>query len=73
MWSFQKRTKMGHTFRKEKSFDERKDNKPKKRWNAEIERKHNKNQSIIDVLYEDDDEIEYEDDYVDEVQYNKKK
>ena len=64
---------MGHTFRKEKSFDERKDNKPKKSWNAEIDRKYSKNQSVIDVLYEDDYDIEYEDNYVDEVQYNKKK
>ena len=64
---------MGHTYRKEKSFDDSKTNKPKKRWTADHERKQNKNHRVIDVLYEDDDYIEYEDNYVDEVQYNKKK
>lgn len=64
---------MGHTYRKEKSFDERHDNKPKKRRNADQERKINKNQKYIDVIYEDDDDIEYEDEYVDNVQYSRKK
>lgn len=66
---------MGHTYRKEKSFDDSKTNKPKKRWNADHERKQNKNQRIIDVLYEDDDTIEYEDEYEEDwpVQYNRKK
>jgi hypothetical protein len=66
---------MGHTYRKEKIFDERKDNKPKKRWNAEVERKSNKNHKAIDVLYEDDEFIEYEDEYEEDqqVQYNRKK
>lgn len=64
---------MGHTYRKEKSFDERFDNKPKKRRNADHDRKSNKNQNFIDVIYEDDDDIEYEDDYVEQVQYSRKK
>jgi hypothetical protein len=66
---------MGHTYRKEKIFDERKDNKPKKRWNAEVERKSNKNHRVIDVLYEDDDIIEYEDEYEEDqqIQHNRKK
>lgn len=66
---------MGHTYRKEKIFDERKDNKPKKRWSAEIERKSNKNHKAIDVLYEDDEFIEYEDEYEEDqqVQHNRKK
>lgn len=64
---------MGNTYRKERSFDERHDNKPKKRRHAEQERKFNKNQNLIDVIYENDDDIEYEDDYVDEVQYGRQK
>jgi hypothetical protein len=64
---------MGNTYRKEKSFDERRDNKPKKVHNAEYQRKINKNKKFIDVVYEDDEDIEYEDDYVDSVQYNTKK
>lgn len=64
---------MGNTYRKEKSFDERYDNKPKKRRTYDQERKINKNQKLIDVIYEDDDEIEYEDEYVDNVQYSRKK
>jgi hypothetical protein len=64
---------MGNTYRKEKSFDERRDNKPKKIHIADYQRKNNKNQRLIDVIYEDDDNIEYEDDYVDTVQYNTKK
>lgn len=64
---------MGNTYRKEKSFDERRDNKPKKFRNADHERKLNKNQNLIDVIYEDDADIEYEDEYVDSVQYNTKK
>jgi len=65
---------MGNTYRKEKTFDEKRDNKPKKRWNAEVERKTNKNQNFIDVIYEDDEYIEYEDEYDDqELQHNRKK
>lgn len=64
---------MGNTYRREKSFDERRDNKPKKLRNADTDRKINKNQNLIDVIYEDDDDIEYEDEYVDKVQYGRKK
>lgn len=64
---------MGNTYRKEKSFDERRDNKPMKHRNADHDRKINKNQNFIDVIYEDDNDIEYEDEYVDKVQYSRKK
>jgi hypothetical protein len=74
LWSLSKSIKMGHTYRKEKTFDEKRDNKPKKRWHAEVERKTNKNQNFIDVIYEDDEFIEYEDEYDDQkFQHNRKK
>lgn len=63
---------MGNTYRKEKSFDERRDNKPKKRLNADYNRKDNKN-NFIDVAYEDDQDIEYEDEYDNTIQHNTKK
>lgn len=63
---------MGHTYRKERSFDERRG--AKKRVSAEVNRKHNKNHRLTDVLYEDDEEIDFEDDYeFEEIQYNKQK
>jgi hypothetical protein len=63
---------MGNTYRKERSFDERRSSK--KRVAAEVDRKYNKNHRLTDVIYEDDEDIEFEDEYeFEEVQYNRKK
>lgn len=49
---------MGYTYKKEKSFDDR---NSKKRMTAEIQRKQNKHNKVRDVLYEDGDDIEFDD------------
>jgi hypothetical protein len=50
---------MGNTYRKERSFDDRRNNK--KRVAADVDRKHNKNHRLADVVYEDEDDIEFDD------------
>lgn len=63
---------MGRTFTREKTFDDNR-GKGKKRLIADRQRKENKNR-IVDVVYEDDDDIEFEDEYeTDYVQHNKQK
>jgi len=65
---------MGNTYRKEKVLDERTSNKPRKRLSADVDRKQNKNQRLIDIIYEDDDLIDFEDEYESgTIQHNKKK
>lgn len=69
---------MGNTYRKEKSFDEWSNNRSKKHKTAEQQRKTTKNQRLIDIVYEDDDEIDFEDEYgddyePDDVQHNQQK
>lgn len=62
---------MGRTFTREKNFDER--GKGKKRLIADRQRKENKNK-IIDVVYEDDEDIEIEDEYeFEQIQHYKPK
>jgi hypothetical protein len=74
LWISSKIFDMGNTYRKEKVLDERNSNKPRKRWSADIDRKQNKNQRLIDVVYEDDEFIDFEDEYESgPVQHNKKK
>ena len=64
---------MGNTYRKEKVLDERTSNKPRKRLSADVDRKQNKNQRLIDIIYEDDDLIDFEDEYESgTIQHNKK-
>lgn len=63
---------MGRTYQKERSFDERRNTK--KRATAEVDRKYNKNHRLMDVIYEDDDDIDFEDEYeIEEFQHNKQK
>ena len=74
LWIFSKIFDMGNTYRKEKVLDERTSNKPRKRLSADVYRKQNKNQRLIDIVYEDDDFIDFEDEYESgPVQHNEEK
>ena len=50
---------MGHTYRKERTFDDRHGHKQKKHIVQEVERKQSKNVRVDDY-FEDDTEIDYE-------------
>ena len=57
IWSLFKSSKMGHTYRKEKSFDEY-GRGAKKRLNSILEKKYTKNQNT--VFFEDEEDYEEE-------------
>lgn len=63
IWSLFKSSKMGHTYRKEKSFDEY-GRGGKKRLNSILEKKYTKNQNMVFIEdeedYEEEEEHEFE-------------
>lgn len=63
---------MGRTYNRDKSFDDR-SSKGKKRLLADQQRKQDKHR-IVDVVYEDEDDIEFEEEYeIDYFQHRKQK
>jgi hypothetical protein len=66
---------MGHTYRKEKTFDDRHGHKQKKNIVQDVERKQSKNVRVDDYFEEDEFDYEYSDDIMLDknrnVRYNK--